>query len=201
MGTRSNIGILENRRVKYIYCHYDGYIDGVGRTLIEHYTDVEKIRSLIELGDISVLGERVNPIGEHSFEKREEGTTVFYHRDRGESWEYTKPREQFLSDLKRGYKQEGYCDIEYTYIYDVFDETWYYFIPSGDQTLKELSKCFPDMKSEEIQNQEKTENVIEFYSKDGEPIIQLKEGKFIYKGQEIDDIFQVYYRFAEFLKK
>jgi len=70
-----------------IYCHFDGYEEGVGQTLLDHYSDPEKVKRLIALGSISVLDERVEPIGPHSFAKREEGTTVAYHRDRGEDWE------------------------------------------------------------------------------------------------------------------
>ena len=71
MATRSRIAI-ENQdgTVQSIYCHFDGYIDGVGTTLFTHY-DREKLKSLIELGDISSLGESTE-------------NTVAYARDRGE---------------------------------------------------------------------------------------------------------------------
>ena len=57
MATRSRIAI-ENQdgTVQSIYCHFDGYIDGVGKRLFNRY-DREKLKSLIELGDISSLGE------------------------------------------------------------------------------------------------------------------------------------------------
>ena len=75
MATRSNIAI-ENQdgTVSAIYCHYDGYIDGVGKKLYENYTTKEKMEQLITLGDISSLGENKE-------------TTVAYHRDRGEKLE------------------------------------------------------------------------------------------------------------------
>jgi len=71
MSTRSRIAI-ENQdgTVQSIYCHFDGYIDGVGTTLFNHY-DREKLKSLIELGDISVL-------------KESPTNTIAYCRDRGE---------------------------------------------------------------------------------------------------------------------
>lgn len=68
-----------------IYCHFDGYAKGVGKMLQTHYLDAEKVAKLIALGDISSLGERVDPIGPHSFSNREPGTTVAYMRDRGET--------------------------------------------------------------------------------------------------------------------
>ena len=71
MATRSRIAIeREDGSVKSIYCHYDGYLSGVGKTLFNHY-DKEKLEKLIELGDISSL--------EDSTE-----STVAYCRDRGE---------------------------------------------------------------------------------------------------------------------
>jgi hypothetical protein len=71
MATRSRIAI-ENQdgTVDSIYCHFDGYVDSVGKTLFEHY-DQEKLERLLELGDISSLGESTID-------------TVAYCRDRGE---------------------------------------------------------------------------------------------------------------------
>lgn len=86
MSTRSAIiERTENGTYRGIYCHLDGYCTGVGQTLLSHYKDAAKVASLIKLGDVSSLGERVEPVGYHSFNQREDGTTVAYIRDRGES--------------------------------------------------------------------------------------------------------------------
>jgi hypothetical protein len=71
MATRSRIAI-ENQdgTVDSIYCHFDGYVEGVGKTLFNHY-DQEKLEKLLELGNISVLKESTED-------------TVAYCRDRGE---------------------------------------------------------------------------------------------------------------------
>jgi hypothetical protein len=71
MATRSRIAI-ENQdgTVDSVYCHFDGYLRGVGKTLFNHY-DREKLEKLLELGDISVLGTSIED-------------TVAYCRDRGE---------------------------------------------------------------------------------------------------------------------
>jgi hypothetical protein len=85
MATRSRIGIQdENGTVRSIYCHWDGYPEGVGATLNEHYSNRQKLNMLINLGDISILGENVATMDEHSFNNPKEGVTVAYHRDRGE---------------------------------------------------------------------------------------------------------------------
>ena len=58
MATRSLIGIeKDNGVVEAIYCHFDGYPAGVGKTLYEHYNNPERIKQLLRLGDMSTLGE------------------------------------------------------------------------------------------------------------------------------------------------
>ena len=85
MGTRSAIGYKTPQgKIRAKYSHYDGYPAGVGRTLLNHYTEARKIAQMVELGDQSFLAEEIFPKGEHSFSKPEEGVTVFYGRDRGE---------------------------------------------------------------------------------------------------------------------
>jgi hypothetical protein len=90
MATRSRIAIeTESGIVNAVYCHWDGYVEGVGRTLFNHY-DKEKLEKLIKLGDISSLREKIEPIGEHhTFMNPEDNVTVAYHRDRGEDFHST----------------------------------------------------------------------------------------------------------------
>jgi hypothetical protein len=86
MGTRSTIAVqLEDGSVIQSYCHWDGYIDHNGRILQEHYTNHDAAVALVQQGDMSSLGKRVFPQGEHSFNQPEDGTTVYYGRDRGET--------------------------------------------------------------------------------------------------------------------
>ena len=57
MSTRCRIAIKEpNGAYRSIYCHNDGYPQGVGEILETYYTDVNKIEKLMDLGDISSLG-------------------------------------------------------------------------------------------------------------------------------------------------
>lgn len=84
MATRSTIAKLNpDGTVTSIYCHWDGYPDGVGATLEEHYTDLAKIRQLLALGDISILAEEIGE--QHDFDNPTDGWTLAYGRDRGES--------------------------------------------------------------------------------------------------------------------
>lgn len=110
MSTRSAIIRKTSEGYEGIYCHFDGYPEGVGATLKEHYTEESKIAALFALGDLSSLGERVDPIGPHSFSNREDGTTTAYHRDRGDDFLITK-----------GATIEEVCnmiDHEYAYVWD-----------------------------------------------------------------------------------
>ena len=60
-----------------IYCHFDGYLDGVGEILQCYYDSFEKAFELILGGDISSIAESL------------EGCD--YYVRRGESWENNKP--------------------------------------------------------------------------------------------------------------
>jgi hypothetical protein len=56
MSTRSRIAIEnQNGSVTSIYCHFDGYISGVGKLLKNATQSIRKVEELIELGDISAL--------------------------------------------------------------------------------------------------------------------------------------------------
>lgn len=64
MATRSLIGRVVDdgggkSHIEAIYCRYDGYLAGVGATLMEHYTSPEKVEALIKAGSIYSL--EMNP--------------------------------------------------------------------------------------------------------------------------------------------
>jgi hypothetical protein len=120
MATRSRIGIEnENGTISSIYCHFDGYPDGVGATLKEHYSNSQKLRMLINLGDISILGEQVATMDEHSYENPKENITVAYHRDRGESKIEAREDRSLEAFSKSDYEEYGYVYTK--------DEKWVMF--------------------------------------------------------------------------
>ena len=69
---RSNDGNLTG-----IYCHWDGYPDGVGRKLIDHYNDPVKVASLLALGDISMLGYELSDTIAYCRDRKEEMSLPF----------------------------------------------------------------------------------------------------------------------------
>lgn len=48
MATRSMIWQKTEQGYRGVYCHWDGYPEGVGRTLQEHYSDPSKVDALLE---------------------------------------------------------------------------------------------------------------------------------------------------------
>ena len=92
MSTRSNIGIENNDgTVTFVYCHHDGYLAGVGQTLLDNYTTEEEVRALLAPGDMSACYARCDlpqryPAGAfaHSFKHPTKGHCIYYGRDRGE---------------------------------------------------------------------------------------------------------------------
>lgn len=121
MATRSRIAIeFPDGTVESIYCHWDGYPEYNGKMLQQHYQDRTKVEELIQLGDISFLDQKIEPTGEHSFEKPETGVTVAYARDRGELKRIRKnwSREAFL---KSDIEEFGYLftkENEWIYVSD-----------------------------------------------------------------------------------
>ena len=86
MATRSRIGLkLDDGTIKQVYCHWDGYVEGVGLTLVENYNTIDKVEELINLGDISSLGHKISTDEPHTFDNPVNGVTVAYSRDRGET--------------------------------------------------------------------------------------------------------------------
>jgi len=122
MATRSRIAMeIENGKVISIYCHFDGYVAGNGELLQEHYGDPEKVKQLMELGNISFLKPEVSPTGPHSFSDPQSGVTVAYGRDRGE---------------------KNTCAIEHDSVADFFrgdiEEYGYLFTAEGEWLVKSV---------------------------------------------------------------
>ena len=109
MSTRSLIAIKEigKEEIKVIYCHHDGYFEYNGEVLLLHYNTPDKVRKLIELGNISSLDLTLED-------------TVVYMRDCGETG-------QEATVMTNGDELFNKDDVfaEYRYLYDVEKETWF----------------------------------------------------------------------------
>jgi hypothetical protein len=135
MATRSNIWLkLKENQYIGIYVHFDGYPEGVGEILNEHYRDEHKIRELISLGSISYLESKLHPDKKHSFKSPQEGITLAYARDRGEEW---------IIKVSCNDKPTNLCEEEYAYLWG--DGDWYISEDSNDwKLLGEVLKNLED---------------------------------------------------------
>ena len=121
MATRSTIAMADGDNIKAIYCHYDGYPEGVGVTLSNFYNDSDKVAELVALGDISTLDEFVVPVGtQHSFETPEVGVTVAYGRDRNE----TGTEARYYTTVENWLEAYGNTGCEFGYLWFPNTKTW-----------------------------------------------------------------------------
>lgn len=155
MSTRSQIAIKrKDGKIESIYCHSDGYLEYNGVILNEHYRNINKINHLINLGDISSLGEQVfpNELQPHDFdyEKRQENVTVAYGRDRGEKNVDKHVYENYEEYLKG---LEGtWCEYLYLYDEELGKWFWSHIDYEGERvaiSLKDLSITLIEMEEHE----------------------------------------------------
>ena len=153
MSTRSLIAMRElpktktgrgNSNLRVIYCHWDGYPSHNGRILLENYTTPEKVRALLNLGDLSVLAPNLGH--KHDFNEASElheGQCTSYRRDRGEG--LSTDAENYTCSKKDGVLptkflrrvENSWC--EYLYVFDESTKTWSFSNIVGNIHLKELT--------------------------------------------------------------
>ena len=96
MSTTSHISVKVGNEYRTVYCHNDGYLEGVGQTLLTCYSSQQEIEEAIDGGSMSSLGKNCSD-------------TFYYGRDRGEkgteykvSTERPKLKEDFLYIFEDG---------------------------------------------------------------------------------------------------
>ena len=134
MSTNGAIGVVVNSKIKAVYVHWDSYVAGVGKMLLENY-DQELAEKLVAEGDISSLGAdigRKHPFDTYNLSDAEKSMfknmTTFYKRDRDEEDVDTKTfntAEEFLE----------YFSGEYWYLLGT-DGEWYF--SEGDMNWKRV---------------------------------------------------------------
>jgi hypothetical protein len=112
MATRSYIAI-ENKdgSVRSIYCHWDGYPEGVGQKLKDHYKTRSDVEELIDLGNISSLDSNIYK-------------TEAYVRDRGEDEKDNAPKIHSGLGAFEMYFKKGTADYAYVFTKDN-EWSWY----------------------------------------------------------------------------
>jgi hypothetical protein len=125
MATRSVISIENlDGTVTSTHCHWDGYLAGVGKTLLKHYDDRDCVERLIE------------PDGQHNIKNPADGVTIAYHRDRGDAWEAMKPR-QFESLAAFVDSDFGRQDAAYFYVFTK-DDIWGVYTNKNGKPIQEM---------------------------------------------------------------
>lgn len=103
MSTRWQIAAqLSDGRCGCIYVHYDGYPSYAAKVLREHYTDQDKIDSLIALGDCR--------------EVRKEIALCNTFLAKGEKWDEVRPT--YGDDLMLVALSHRHGDEQYLYMWD-----------------------------------------------------------------------------------
>ena len=88
MGTRSRIGVMHGDVCKSVYCHWDGYLDGVGAELQSDYTDPFALRDLIDAGDTSTIGSPYSQRGEDCPARKYKDIAEYFAECQQEEYDY-----------------------------------------------------------------------------------------------------------------
>lgn len=89
MSTNAGVAVRTGETFQTIYCHWDGYPEYMLPMLRDNYNSLELANKLISMGDASLIEKNIepDPARPHDFDNYQEDVCVFYHRDRGDSWE------------------------------------------------------------------------------------------------------------------
>lgn len=146
MAGRGRIAIKENGKYRHIQVYYNSYIDTLGTILYEHYKNADKIRALIERGDILYIGTTVennaNSYEEHIKFKEEGnyGTISFFKEGRiWKDFEDYAPYVEWINCCPREDSDiYNVCSGLFTYVFDVEENKWYMGYCGEEFELKDL---------------------------------------------------------------
>lgn len=161
MGTRSMIAIqvMDSKRIKSIYCHWDGYLQHNGSILNKHYSNSPKVNQLIALGDLSSLRPEIgekhlfssleikDKAEREAYEKSVEDMCTFYTRDRGED----APFKSF-ANIKEAvaYYDGSWCEYFYLFKYKADGTGAWYFRTREQGRWKSLKTAMKKFKADEV---------------------------------------------------
>ena len=124
MATRSTIAIEHaDGTVSQVYAHFDGYLEGVGKTLLDHFSTREAVEKLIAGGAISSLGTYVAEGDRSFYRSSDDDDYTIYYSYRGEDIDIEK------FESVEEYENEHECQ-EFEYIFTQ-DDVWSVFM--GDE--------------------------------------------------------------------
>ncbi len=89
MATRSTIALeFADGTVQQVYCHWDGYLSGVGAELVSDYSDPFELAELIAGGDMSTIGEPYTDRGEELVVRKFKNFADYVKRGQDEEYDY-----------------------------------------------------------------------------------------------------------------
>jgi len=119
----------EDKEIKCIYCHHDGYPSHTGRILLKHYNTHEKLDALLELGDISSIGSRLENDGSND-------CVEAYARDYKEDYKDTAPK------IFKSFEEfKHHCEEDFTYLFKLSENKWYFRNWRGPFEELTIEKC------------------------------------------------------------
>lgn len=148
MSTRSYICMeVGDDQYKTIYCHFDGYLKYNGAMLQNHYSEREQVEKLLELGNMSILREKLEPDPNrpHSFEydEQQNDVCVFYGRDRGD-----KNTQAKIFTLKELDDLGNWTD--YVYIFTKEGEWKYFETGEAQKGLRDVKEDLARLQEEPV---------------------------------------------------
>ena len=143
MATRAIIAKLDDKGVKAIYNHSDGYLEHAGRILAEHYKDESKVDELLAHGDVSIIDENIGvKINFNDYKTRYANKQCkFYMRDRGEKYKHAEQ----LKDETELIEFSNNCDVDFIYMFAY--GYWYVYDIHNGEAYNEINK-FKELEDE-----------------------------------------------------
>ena len=143
MATRAIIAKLDDKGVKAIYNHSDGYLEHAGRILAEHYRDESKVDELLAHGDVSIIDENIGvKIDFNDYKTRYANKQCkFYMRDRGEKYKHAEQ----LKDETELIEFSNNCDVDFIYMFAY--GYWYVYDIHNGEAYNEINR-FKELEDE-----------------------------------------------------
>lgn len=135
-----DVNVPKDAKFMRIYHHWDGYVTGVGKTLIEHYKDYDTILNLLAMGDMSTINETIT-----SYQGwRNEDTPPQFFGDKMKVSRWSTTKEKWVTRTEKITDKNGNLDSkkaiceEYAYLFDG-KKWWVSYYKWNEKTQK--SRC------------------------------------------------------------
>lgn len=145
-----------------VYHHWDGYITGVGQTLLESYTDYDTILNMLIMGDISTINGGVTSY--QGWRNEDCPARIITPKSKASHWvSYKEPKlvinkfgeqvKEWGHYVKRAIMKKGALDSknalqeEYVYLFDG-EKWWVAYDRYNEKTDKYVNSGWLDLESE-----------------------------------------------------